>query len=263
MSNNDSNKVLDISPFNPTVSELLVKVSVGFVTGLVVVLLIFILIVLFGSFFKQAISVSISWSDIRVINPGVAIIMLVIGFIVWFLGSVILWTVYNFLLSDRYYDIGKIFSFSVMINGFILLFFAFLYMIFNNSIDQLLLVLIFHIGFSLYISLQGYDIISNPNYSLLYLFSHSLSFLIVVVFALVWYKIFQKLWTSEWSLASLLIYFVILLYVFYPAINYVIEKIYYKLYEWWNTSLYTPSIDEILVDEEVVDEVNVEIEENK
>jgi hypothetical protein len=39
----------------------------------------------------------------------------------------------------------------------------------------------------------------------------------------------------------------------------VFEKIYYKLYEVGNDFLYVPSISEVLVDEEEVDEVNVKL----
>jgi hypothetical protein len=45
-----------------------------------------------------------------------------------------------------------------------------------------------------------------------------------------------------------------------PFISTLWEKIYYKFYEMGSDFLYIPSISEVLVDEEEVDEVNVDID---
>ncbi len=262
MQNNLNN--LDNAPFNPSTQEFLYKLFVWLVTGIIISFLIFVLFVLFWNLIQQAISVSklsTTWWDLVTVSPLVSIVILLIWFLAGLFGSIIIWISYNFVLSDRYYDIWKMFSFSLVSNWLILFLFAFLYFLYNSNIDALIIILIFHIWFSLYISLQWYDHISNPNYSLFFLFSHSISFLLVIFLSILWYKFFDKfmLW-SQWSLASLLIYFLFLLYILYPIIIYLLEKVYYKIYESSSNPFYTPSLNEILVDEEVVDEVNVEID---
>jgi hypothetical protein len=176
------------------------------------------------------------------------------------LGSIFLAALYNALFSNRYYDIGKMVSLALIINSFIFIFAAVLYLVFYNNVEILFFVLMFHIIFSVYITLLLYDTIANPNYSAVFLVGHSIGFFVVLFLIGLMFK-FTNISQNAGAVGYFLILPIVFAYFLIPLIEGIWEKLYYKLYEMGNNFLYIPSLEEILVDEEEVEEVNVDIDE--
>ena len=77
---------------------------------------------------------NIESAGVTTVNPLVPLILLVIAFIATFIGNVMLAGVYNLLYSTKYYDLGKMFSNSLLANVMIFFIFTPLYLLFYNNI---------------------------------------------------------------------------------------------------------------------------------
>jgi len=122
----------------------------------------------------------------------------------------------------------------------------------------LFLILIFHVLFSTYAVYTSYDIVSNPNYSPVYLLWNTIGFFVSLFVIAIIFKVINVTQNPS-AVAYILIAPIVIVYVLLALIPSLWEKIYYKFYEVWNNFLYVPSLDEILVDEEELDEeINVE-----
>jgi hypothetical protein len=72
---------------------------------------------------------------------------------------------YSVFFSKKYYDSSKMFGFLLLTNALLLLILAPIYIVFSKDIGTLFLLLGFHVMFSIFISANQMDFLSNPNYS--------------------------------------------------------------------------------------------------
>ncbi|MEI7477489.1 MAG: hypothetical protein WCJ81_03015 [bacterium] len=103
--------------------------------------LMFIILVMVGSMIGQALSNNAESAGATSVNPLLPLIMMIIAFIATFIGNVILAGVYNLFYTTKYYDLGKMFSNSLLSNVIIFFMFAPLYLVFYNDMGNLISIL--------------------------------------------------------------------------------------------------------------------------
>lgn len=244
---------LDIPPHNPSGWQIPIKGIIWLIVGLVISLLIFVVLILVWWVIEQALADSLSGNF--TINPLLPLILLVIAFLGTFIGNLVLAGVFNLVYTDKYYDMKKMFSISLMINILLFFFFVPLYLLFTGSVTPLFLILAMHIIITVFLCYIGIEISTNPNYAVSHLIWWALGFCVAVfVFALV-YKLISLSWWQQINLIMAIP--PILAYFLIPLFHGIREKIYHKLYSSGNNFLYVPSLSEVLVDAEDSSEVNV------
>lgn len=250
---------LDRSPYNPSWSEILVKTIIWLVISIFVSFLVFIIYIFSQKLFYNAIVNLQNNTGLQTTNPMISLIMAIIWFIWSFIWTLIIWWAYNIIYQDKYYDIWKMLSVNLIMNSFLFVIALMLYLIFNSNMEILFWILVFHILFSTFSVLVSYDIITNPNYSVAYLIWNSIGFFISLFLIALFFKL-VNLTENPNRTGYFLIFPILITYTLIPLFSSIREKIYYKFYENWNNFLYIPSLDEILVDEEEVEDINVDTE---
>jgi len=244
-------------PSNPSWMMILLKWIIWIVVWIIFSLVVFLAFVWLAGPMKMA-AVN-AWNNMP-FTPLVWLSFMGIALLTSIAGSFIISIIYNLLWQDEYYDIKIMSSWILTSNLLLLLIFLFFYIYvgsFLSDMDTLYVVYGFHLFFSIFISFTIMDIIKNPNYSPVYIIWNAFGFVIALLLFFILYSIYS--WKGTES-KNMLFYLPILAFSMIPFIATVWEKMYYKFYEMWNDFLYVPSLTEVLVDEEEIDEVNVEID---
>ena len=232
-------------PYNNTGWQVFAKAGIGLGVGVVIAFLIFIVLFLASSMFTQALKSSISSPGVvNTVNPLLPLILVIIAFIATFIGSVILSGLFNLFYSNKYYDLGKTFSVSLLTNIFLFFLVIPLYMLFYQNIQTLFYILGFHIIFAIFISYSQGEFVTNPNYSS----SHLMGSMIGAIISMV---IFVALSKSLQGNQNMLLIPSIVAYTCVPFFHSLREKIYYKFYENGNNFMFLPSLSEVVPDENV------------
>lgn len=244
-------------PVNPDNYSILIKLIIWFIIWWIISALIFMMFIFLWTTLNQAIKNS---ANHIAFSPLVWLVFLWIWLIAAIFWNLILALIFNVARPEDYYDI-KIMSSSILsVNLLLILPFLFLYFFtwtILQDIKLLFIVFWFHIFFATFISVTAIDIIKNPNYGLLYIIWDSMWFILSLLVFFIIFSFSSSMW---WEVEKNILFFPsILAFSLIPFIGTIAEKLYYKLYELWNDFLYVPSISEVMVDEEEIDEVNVEI----
>lgn len=227
-------------PNNNTGWQVFAKAGIGLVVGVIIAFLIFIVLFLASSMFTQALKSTINSPGVaNTVNPLLPLVLVIIAFIATFVGSIILSGLYNLFYSNKYYDLGKTFSVSLLTNIFLFFLVVPLYMLFYQNISTLFYILGFHIIFAIFVSYAQGEFVTNPNYSA----SHLLGSMIGSAISMVVFVIVAK--SLQWNQNMLLIPS-ILGYMLIPFFHSLWEKIYYKFYENGNNFLFLPSLSEVI-----------------
>ena len=216
------------------------------------------------SMFDNAPSDITVWSFFWKILIWIIVWICVAGLLFWSLTAIgwyvtLAW-LYSVFFSKRYYNFSKMFGLifvaSLLVFPLFIIISALYHFVFKVWIDPLYFILKIQIIFSLFISLNLVDFLSQPNYS---------------ASSLMW----NTIWTALALVVALFISWGIVLvtvsaittYMFAILWAWIWDAIYYKFYEWWNNPFYLPSMNELREErqkEEVKkakdeEEVNVEI----
>jgi hypothetical protein len=266
---------LSIEPNDTTVGQIVTKVLIGFVIGLIIAFLVFVVTILFNTVIQQWVK-ALSTSGQIAGNPILPLIFMLIAFIASLSGNAIVAMVYNLLYTWKYYDMSKMLSL-ISVSQIILFFImAPVYMLFWNSILWLFIIVAFHIIFWVFISYSQMEFTTNPNYSASDLIGGVIGFCVTLLIFLAFYKSF---WAAEFGLDNSSTQKIKLLISIPPLLSYTIiplfyclwEKLYYKFYENGNNFFYIPSLNEVAYDQstweaqngeqaqEAEDEINVEL----
>lgn len=251
-----TDNLIELEPANPSWWQVFLKTLLGLIVGIFIAFLVFVILLLVGGVVQQALSARIMWGD--GVNPLLPLILLVVAFLGTFIWSVILAGIYNLIFTEKYYDMGKMFSLTLFANIVVFIFFIGLYLLFADMIEPLFFVLAFHIIFTVFLSIALIEISTNPNYAAVHLIGASIGLVIAVLVFAIAYKIIDI--NEGRSVNILLSLPPVLAYCFLPFWHGLREKIYWKFYEAGNNFFYIPSLNEVLVDEQEVDEVEVEME---
>ncbi len=234
---------LDIEPGNPTWWQIFVKFMIGLCVGIFISFLIFIILVLVWGMIQEALSNRITGS--LSINPLLPLILIVISFVSTFIGTIIVAGIYNLLYPETYYDMWKMFSLTLTCNIILFFFFVPLYIIFATSIDELFVILAFHILFTVFVSYTAIQMTTNPNYSAVHLIGAAFWLTIALIGFGTLYKIID---VNEGNTANILLAIPpVLAYACIPLFHGIWEKLYYKFYSSGNNFFYIPSLSEVTV----------------
>jgi hypothetical protein len=253
---NSSAMSIEMEPANPSRRQVFMKTGLWLIVGIFIAFLVFVILLLVGGVVQQALAERIVWGD--GINPLLPLILLVVAFLGTFIGSVILAGIYNLIFTEKYYDMSKMFSLTLFANIIVFIFFIGLYLLFADMIEPLFFVLAFHIIFTVFLSITLIEISTNPNYAAVHLLWAAIGLVLAVLIFAVAYKIIDI--NQGRSVNILLSLPPVLAYCFIPFWHGLREKIYRKFYEAGNNFFYIPSLNEVLVDEQEVDEVEVNME---
>lgn len=221
--------------------QVLAKLAIGLGVGIVIAFLVFIILYMVNSMMTQALSNNTWSTGATTVNPLIPLILLVIAFIATFIWNVMLAGVYNLFYSTKYYDLGKMFSNGLLSN--VIIFFAFipLYLVYYNSINNLFMVLGFHIIFAIFACYTHVELLTNPNYSS----SHLIGTTIWVAVSAMLFIVIQNVFEEKDKNGYVLLIPPFIWYICIPFFHALWEKIYYKFYENGNDFLYLPTLQEI------------------
>lgn len=171
-------------------------------------------------------------------NPILWLLLPVVWFIVSLVWNGALAWLYSLFFSKRYYNFSKmlwlIFVSSLLILPLFIIISALYYFVFKANIDSLYFILKLQLVFSLFISLNLMDFLSQPNYS---------------ASSLIW----NTIWTALALIVALFISWGIALITVSAITTYTLavfwawvwDAIYYKFFEWGNNPFYLPSLNEL------------------
>lgn len=138
---------------------MMLRTLLGIVVGLLLAFLIFIVLKVIGDVFVQ------QTNNIQVItNPLFPLILLVIAFVVIFVGNLIKASLYSVFWSERYFDMTGMMRTSFLTNMLLFVIAAPLYLIFAGEVDILFRVLAYHIMFATFVTAIQLEQLSQPHY---------------------------------------------------------------------------------------------------
>ena len=204
----------------------MIKTILGLIIGIFIAFLTFIILILVGGIIQEALTNNISGTG--AVNPLLPLILIIIAFIGIIVGMVLISGIFNLLYTDKYYDMGKMFSLTLFINVIIFILFIPLYGLFAGSPDELFFVLAFHIIFAVFVSYTAMEMSTNPNYSAVHLIGTTFGMTIALLLFGGAYKIID-VYEGE-TVRILLALPPVLAYFCLPLFHSIREKIYYKFY---------------------------------
>lgn len=189
-----------------------------------------------------------------------ALVFIIIACVVTIIGMGIFSGLLSMMFSSDYYDFGKMFGFSVLANGLLVLLFLPLYLMMSDTIDSLMIVYAFHVMFWFFISYVLLEFTTNPNYSASNLMWWMLGFGITLV---VYMMIYSFNINNPVGANNVYIYVLspfLISYVCVPLFHGIWTQIYYGIYSSGNNPLFVPQLSDVTQTQEEVDEVNVTIQ---
>lgn len=245
-------------------TQFLGRIFIGLLVWWVISWVVFALIMFTGNMFGSGLS---NPSSPDASNPIMALIFLVIGFVSVFLGSVCIAGAYSMFFWEIYYDFWMMVSKSLAINLAVFFMFAPLYLAFMSQPSTLIGILAFHIAFSVFISQNVIEFVWTINYAASHLIGTTLWLTsIILVFGLLLTlfsgqpTVAEDGTTVQNNFLPILISLPpILSYTLMPLMHWIWSALYYKIYEWGSNFMYIPSISEVAVDSEEVEDVNIDI----
>lgn len=244
---------LTTEPNNTSVAQIVAKVALGFVVGLIIAFLVFTITILFNSVIQQWVR-ALSTSGQISGNPVLPLIFMLIAFIACLSGNAIVAMIYNLLYTSKYYDMGKMLSLISVAQIIIFFIMSPIYMIFRDSILGLFIIVAFHIIFAVFISYSLMEFSTNPNYSASDLIGGVIGFCITLLVFLSFYKSFgaAEFWLDTASTQKIKMLIAIpplLSYTLIPLCYCLWEKLYYKFYEMGNNFFFIPSLADVIYDQ--------------
>ena len=243
-------------PSNPNWMMIFLKLVIWLILWIIFSVMVFLSFVWLGS----SIDIVLKNANQNIpFTPLVWLSFMGIALITSIAGSFVTSIIYNVLRQDEYYDIKIMSSWILTSNLLILLIFLLFYIYVWSvlaDIDTLFIVYWFHLFFSIFVSFTIMDIIKNPNYSPVYVIWNAFWFIIALLLFFIVFSAYSWKWVEA---KNILFFPPILALSIIPFVATIWEKVYYKFYEMWSDFLYVPSLSEVLVDEEEIDEVNVDI----
>lgn len=251
------NSIFD-EPNNLSWRQLTAKVFIWLAIWGIIAVLLFVIISFMSGMFTDILQQQ--QAEFTKTNPLLSLVLLFVGFISSFIGNMAVAGIYNLFYGKRYYDSSKIFWLLLLTNGILFFVLAPLYLVFNQNINVLFLILWFHVLFSVFVSSCQIDFVSSPHYSPSSMIWNMFGFIL----AFLWYAIVYKV--AIQSGAQQQIYFLMLFpsllaYTLLPFGSGIWEKIYYKIYESGANPFYVASIEDInnMENESEPEDVNVDL----
>lgn len=241
-------------PFNLSWRQILGKTAIWLIIWGIIAAILFITLSFTWKLFTDAFQ---QVGEIIRVNPILPFLLLFIWFLWTFIGNIGVAWAYNLFFNKKYYDISKMFWSLLLTNWILFFILAPIYIVFSKQIDTLFLILWFHVFFSVFISANQIEYLSNPNYSASALMGNVLWFSLAMLI----YSIIRKtswIWSIQNKIYLLMLIPSVVWYTIIPFWSWIREKIYYQIYEMWNNPLYISSTKNSDRDDENKDENNEE-----
>lgn len=252
---NSNSNVFD-EPNNLSGRQLVAKILIGLAIGWIIAALLFVIISFMSSMFTDILQQQ--QSEFTKTNPLLSLVLLFVGFISSFIWNIAVAGIYNLFYGKRYYDSSKMFWLLLLTNGILFFVLAPLYLIFNQNIEVLFLVMWFHILFSVFVSSCQIDFVSNPHYSTSSMIWNILGFVLAFLGYAIVYKSAVQSW-AEQQIYSLMLFPPVLAYALVPFGLGIREKIYYKIYESGANPFYVTTLEDLNNGTEEPEEINVDL----
>jgi len=226
------NPAIAIAPNTLSNWQLVGKVGVGLLIGILISFMLFLLLSFLGSIFTDALQIG----DFVSPSPLLPLFMLFIGFLVTVIGNMIVSALYNLFYSNVYYDSTKMMALLLLTNGILFMILAPIYIAFFNESATLFLILGFHILFSIFLSSNQIEFFANPNYAASNIIGNSCGFaLCLLIYGLIYKTNTMGTGQSpEQAVYLLMLFPSILGFTLIPLCLGIWQKIYYKFYELGN-----------------------------
>lgn len=235
--------LIDMTPPRTSGWQMMLRTLLGIVIGLLLAFLIFIVLKVIGDVFVQ------QTNNVQVItNPLFPLILLIVAFVVIFVGNTIKSGLYNVFWSERYVDMTGMVRTTFLTNMVLFIIAAPLYLIFAGEIDILFRVLAYHIMFATFVTSIQLEMIGQPHYGQSHVLGSTLWFaLAMMIFAL----IYKYTYLSEFQdkLYVYLLFPPVLSFGVLPLAKWLREIIYRKRYEGGSDFFYAASPSDTLEDD--------------
>lgn len=234
------NKNRSEEPSNLSWRQVIWKTLIWLIIWLIISAILFIMLSFAWKMFVDAFQQT---GEIIRANPILPFLLLFIGFLWTFIWNIWVAWAYNLFFSKKYCDISKMFWLLLLTNWILFFILAPIYIVFSKQVDVLFLILWFHVFFSVFVSANQIEFLSNPNYSASALMWNVLWFaLSLLVYSIVWKTAWD--WSIQNKVYLLMLIPSIVWYALIPFGSWIREKIYYKVYESWNNPLFISSIED-------------------
>ncbi|PZM86599.1 MAG: hypothetical protein DLD55_05255 [candidate division SR1 bacterium] len=245
---------------------LLGKIALGVMVGALMSVILFMIMGAFGLAIGGANTATTGASVAHTTHPLARLILLFLGFLVTFLGNLILITLYGVFFSQKYTKIGKTIGLLLLTNSILFAGMIALFLLLQPIPSSEVLLFVVYVCLSLFISFSQMEFVVNPNYSASTLMGNTLGLCIaLIVFGLIWVPTYDNPDKSSpymliWQ--STLIAFPLM--IFGQGIR---EIVYAKIYESGSNPFYlaskaeldTQTLLEHQAEEQAQEAVNVEL----
>jgi len=251
---------LNAKPNQPTWWQVFGKVIIWLIVWAIIAALLLIILTALG------------WTNFEIQNDSNPILALLLV-VTWFLSSFIwnLWVIllYSLFFSKEYNKMNKSIGVLLLTNGILFVFLLPVYWMFHEDLNNLFIILWFHIIIATFLSSQQIENMRNPNYSASALIWNTLSLAIAMLVYWIFWKISASYWTLKNQLHLLLLVPPIIAFGITPLWLWIRDAIYFKLFEGWNDLFYAESKWELNKEEleylekeesmnEIEDDINVD-----
>lgn len=241
-------------PQNPGGWQMIGKTGIWLLIGFILAVLVFALMWVLGS-------------DFFIESAGMfmAFVLVIVACLVTLIGMGIFSGLLNMAFGQDYYDFGKMFGFSVLANGLLVLLFLPIYVMMSGELTSLLFVYAIHVMFAFFISYTLVELTTNPSYAASNLIGTTLGFGLTLVIYMGIYSMTMgssDVGDATMGTNSLYLYILspfLISYVLIPLMHGIWTQIYYAIYTWGNNPLFIPQLADVTQTQETEDEVTVDL----
>ncbi len=236
-----------LEPYNPSGGQIAGKMFIWLIVGILIALLLFVVVSALGmDFFQEQTGIFLS------------LLLVLLACMMTVIATTVTAGIYNLIFSADYYDFGKMFGMTVIAHSIIFLLMVPIYLVFNNDINSLLLLIALHISFWSFIGQFLIESLTNPNYTSSSLVGALIGYMLTIIIYLMVYTNGTAADASYKIYVSLLLP-AILSYTLIPLCHSIRSKIYYGLYAAGSNPLYIPNPQDVSLSAVESDQVNISL----
>ena len=236
-----------LEPYNPSGGQIAAKVFIWLIVGILIALLLFVVVSALGmDFFQEETGIFLS------------LLLVLLVCMVTVIASTVTAGIYNMIFSSDYYDFGKMFGMTIIAHSLLFLLMVPLYLMFNNEMSSLLLIVALHMSFASFVGQFLVESLTSPNYTSSWFIGLLLWYMMSIIIYLAMYTSDAVTDTSYTLYLSLLLP-AILAYTLMPLCHSIWSKLYYGLYSAGSNPLYIANPDDVSLSSTETDSVNISL----
>lgn len=233
-----------LEPYNPSVGQIVWKMFIWLIVGILLALLLFVIVSALGmDFFQEETGIFLS------------LLLVLLACMVTVIAATVTAGIYNLIFSSDYYDFGKMFGFILIAQSIIFLLMVPLYLFFSADTHILLLIVALHISFWALMSQSLLECLTSPNYSPSHLVGTLIGYMITILIYLLMYKNGNE--SPSYKIYISLLLPSVIWYALLPLCHSIWSKLYYGIYSAGANPLYIPNPRDVSVSATETDDVNI------